>query len=298
MAAKRSLKKKASKKRYATQRHINFSPNTGAASNKDVIDVAKFLSESNHRLYRQSRVYKCKINQISVPQDRDSMSVYVLRDTWFLQKAYQMAKATFEENTKEERSGMSPVNMARWQDFRISLTPAAGVTYNFLDPLVVNNNTLGTTGLNNGEFIDTLVTREDSTDLTFGLFGLANSRFGILDEYDKIANVDDSPANTVSGANISAYGGLDDDNDDGSRGHLQTAGNSPPYDKDSLGIDTLFRHVGNIGATTGTQKMSTGFFEAPLGMILVVNTGNAIGTYEVEIASGDYKGVTAENYLE
>jgi hypothetical protein len=216
-----------------------------------------------------------------------------------LQKAYQMAKMQFDENTKQERSGMSPVNMARWNDFRISLTPASGVTYSALSPVVTNNGTLSGQTLALGEFVDSLVTREDGVDMSFGLFGLANSRFGILDEYDKTADVDSDPANTVSGSNISAYGVLDDDNDDGSRSHLQNAGNAPPYDPEGLGHATMFRKVAQIGSTSGTQKTTTGFFEAPLGFVLIkVNAEASAAEYEIELAPGDYKGVAATNYLE
>lgn len=286
--------KKSSKKRYPVQRHIEI---TGIGSNKMVLDGAKFLSESNHRLYRQSRVYRCKINQIDAATDGRQLEVYTLRDTWWLQKAYQMAKKTFDENTKQERSGMSPVNMARWNDFRINLAPAAGQTYDFLDPTVRNNGTTNSSTLSNGEFVDSLVTREDGTDLSFGLFELPNARWSIIGEYDKTADVDASPANTVSGANISAYGGLDDDNDDGSRNHLQDAGNLPPYDPDSLGAETMLRRVAILGGSGSNQKLSTGFFDAPLGFVLLVSQG-ANGSYEIEFASGDYKGVHAANYLE
>lgn len=287
--------KKSSKKRYPVQRHIELPVISGA--NTKILDAARFLSEANHRLYRQSRVYRCKINQIDPPEDRSKLEVYTLRDTWWLQKSYQMAKAKFDENTKEERSGMSPVNMARWQDFRIALAPAAGQNYDVLQPAVRNNSTLGLSTLGNGEFVDSLVTKEDSTDMSFGLFETTNARWSIIGEYDKTADVDDDPANTVSGSNISAYDGLDDDNDSGLRNHLQTAGNSPPYDPDSLGAGTMFRRVAILGANAGNQKLSTGFFDAPLGLILLVNNA-ATGSYEIEYANGDYKGVHAVNYLE
>lgn len=295
-------KSKTKGKRYAVQRHIEV---TGLhASQGNILDVPKFLSESNHRLYRQSRVYKCKISSLDALNAADNrVHVYVLRDTWMLQKAYQMAKDTFDKNTVEERSGMSPVNMARWQDFRINLTPSAGSSYTTLSPVARNNGSLNTVAFSNGEFVDSLVTREDSTDMSFGLFGLANSRWGIMDEYDRTADVDDDPANLVSGSNISAYSGLDNDNDDGSRNHLQTAGNSPPYDPNTLGGEVLFRKVATIGAkaTQGSsnQKLTSGFFDAPLGFILLVNEGsNAAVPLELEVQSGDYKGVHGAGYID
>lgn len=295
-------KSKTKGRRYAVQRHMEVSGLHATQGN--ILDVPKFLSESNHRLYRQSRVYKCKVSSLAALNVSDNrVHVYVLRDTWMLQKAYQMAKDTFDKNTVEERSGMLPVNMARWQDFRISLAPSTGQSYTDLQPVARDNSGLSNIAFTNGEFELSLVTREDSVDMSFGLFGLANSRWGIMDEYDRTADVDDSPANTVSGANISAYSGLDDDNDDGSRNHLQSAGNSPPYDPDSLGGDVMFRKVATIGAapTQGsvTQKLTTGFFDAPLGCILIVSEGTANAVpLELEVASGDYKGVHGEAYID
>ena len=83
--------RKSKTKRYAVQRHIEIQ-NLDTGGDKNYIDVPKFLSEVNHRLYRQSRVYRCKINHFGDPTNRGSVDVYVLRDTWMLQKAYQMAK--------------------------------------------------------------------------------------------------------------------------------------------------------------------------------------------------------------
>lgn len=303
MASKKSSKKKM---RYAVQRHIESSGLS--TSQVNILDVPKFLSEANHRLYRQSRVYRSKINILAPTTETNGLlHVYVLRDTWMLQKAYQMAKDTFDKNTVEERSGMSPVNMARWQDFRISLAPANGQSYTTLTPTVRSNNTLGELSLANGEFVNSLVTREDSVDMSFGLFGLANSRWGIMDEYDKTADVDDDPANLVSGSSISAYDGLDNDNDSGSRNHLQTAGNSPPYDPNSLGGDRMFRKVATLGGGIAaldqslsniTAKTTTGFFDAPLGLVLIqVQGATSVPEIELEVQAGDYKGVVGDVYI-
>ena len=293
-------KRKTKAKRYAVQRHIETRDGAISNSNINIMDVPQYLSKVNHRLYRQSRSYRCKIN-VTKPTARGSVDVYVLRDTWFLQKAYQMAKDTFDKNTTEERSGMSPKSMARWQDFRINIHPKAGVTYNDLHP-AIRDDTLTLQDLSIGEFELSLVHKEDGTAMSFGLFDINNSRWSIVDEYDTAANTDESPEDET-GLNLSAYSGLDDDNQNASRQHLSTAGNAPPYDSNDLNGSRLFRKVATIGVAGSlsdgaiVNKLTTGFFDAPLGAILLVTTDSP-GSIELEVQSGDYKGVHAETYID
>lgn len=294
-------KKKTKAKRYAVQRHIEVRDGAVSTSNINIMDVPSFLSKVNHRLYRQSRSYRCKIN-VTKPATRGTVDVYALRDTWFLQKAYQMAKDVFDKNTSEERSGMSPKSIARWQDFRISLLPKAGVTYQFLNP-AIRDDTLTLQDLTIGEFVNSLVHDEDGNAHTFGFFDVNNAQWGILQQYDKAANTDNSPEDET-GLNEGAYSGLDQDSQDASRQHLSTAGNAPPYDSNDLNGSRLFRKVATIGGDAEdpsnggiVNKLSTGFFDAPLGAILLVTTDNP-GSLELEVQSGDYKGVHGETYID
>jgi hypothetical protein len=292
-------KKKTKAKRYAVQRHIEVRDGAISTSNINIMDVPQFLSKVNHRLYRQSRSYRCKINLATLPS-RGAVEVYALRDTWFLQKAYQMAKDTFDKNTAEERSVMSPKSMARWQDFRIHIHPKNGVTYNDLNP-AIRDDSLALQDLTIGEFELSLVHKEDGTAMSFGLFDLTNSRWSIVQEYDRSANTDNSPEDETN-LNVAAYSGLDDDVQDQSRLHLSTAGNAPPYDSNSLDGNKLFRKVATIGiqadgAGGQVNKLTTGFFDAPLGAILLVTSDNP-GSIELEVQSGDYKGVHGETYID
>jgi len=291
------MAKSKTKKRYAVQRHLDFDTAQISTSSANIIDIPKNLSQLNHRLYRQSRVYKAKVNIPSPTTAGDVVHVFALRDTWMLQKAYQMAKDSYDKNTVEERSGITPTNLARWQDFRISLKPASGVTYAEPQVGVVANTTLTTTGLTAGEFELSLVHREDGTGMSFGFFELANSRWSIVKEYDRSGNTNDHPSNPTGGNTESPYGGLDDDNQDASRTHLSTAGNSPPYDGTSLDPNFLFRKVAVLGANTDGSKLSTGFFDAPLGCVILVAT-RQLGDIQVEVAAGDYKGVHGESYID
>lgn len=291
--------RKSKTKRYATQRHIEFDGIGHTSWN--IVDVPRSLSEVNHRLYRQSRVYRCKVSSLQALKKSNPLYyVYVLRDTWMLQKAYEMAKDAYDKNMSEERADISPANMARWQDFRIDLHPkASGVTT--LLPVLRANATLNATGLTNGEFNESQVYKEDGTGMTFGLFG-SSTKWSIVQEYDKTSDVDLTPNNTVTGSDINPYGALDDDNQQAARNDLQNRGNAPPYDPNSLDGDKLFRLAGVIGATgDSSQKLTTGFFDAPLGLILIVKQQQGeddVFNLEVEVQSGDYKGVHGASYID
>ena len=287
--------RKSKGKRYACQKHIEIFVDTDG---KQFVDVARCLSEVNHRLYRQSRVYRCKVNHMGDPTDRGKLDVFVLRDTWMLQKAYQMAKDAYDKNMSEEMADVGKTNLARWQDFRIMLDPGAS-GYTETLPIIRANQNLGSTTLSNGEFNHSLVYKEDGTAMGFGLYA-ASSRWSIVEEYDKTADVDSTPSNTVSGADINPYGALDDDNQQNARNDLQTRGNAPPYDPNSLDGQKLFRKVGSIGSNTGAQRLSTGFFDAPLGLIVIQPSGITANQdfYEIEVQSGDYKGVHGAEYID
>ena len=199
--------RKSKGKRYACQKHVEINV---AESGNQFVDVARCLSEVNHRLYRQSRVYRCKVNHLGNPTDRGKLDIYVLRDTWMLQKAYQMAKDAYDKNMSEEMADVGKTNLARWQDFRILLDPAAS-GYTEKLPVIRANGTLNGSTLSNGEFVHSLVYKEDGNAMGFGLYA-ATSRWSIVEEYDKTADVDSTPNNTVSGSDINPYGALDDDN--------------------------------------------------------------------------------------
>jgi len=287
--------RKSKGKRYACQKHIEINV---ADSGNQFVDVARCLSEVNHRLYRQSRVYRCKVNHLGNPTDRAKLDIYVLRDTWMLQKAYQMAKDAYDKNMSEEMDDVAKSNLARWRDFRILLDPAAS-GYTEKLPVIRANSTLNASTLSNGEFVHSQVYKEDGTSMAFGLYAAA-SRWSIVEEYDKTADVDSSPSNTVTGSDVNPYGELDNDNNVNARNDLQTRGNAPPYDPNSLDGQKLFRKVASIGAASGAQRLSTGFFDAPLGLIVMVPSGITANEdfYEVEVQSGDYKGIHGAEYID
>ena len=106
---------------YPVQRQIQLA--NGASTTNSLIDVGKNLSVVNHRLYRQGKTYQVKIdidNRGDAAVGPAQYEVYALADTWYVQKAWQLARATYLQATAGERAVMSPSKIARWEDFRVS----------------------------------------------------------------------------------------------------------------------------------------------------------------------------------
>ena len=298
-------KSRTKAKRYAVQRHMEIQGLIQGDSSVHWLDVGRWLSESNHRLYRQSRVYKAKVNSLGMAAPRAKLHVYVLRDTWFLQKSIQLAKDTFDKNMSEERDVVNAG--ARWQDFRLDLSPRNNSSTQLFPVARYNTGPSGATyALNNGEFTTSRVFDESGSSYVFGLRTTGTGdTYSVVEEYDKTANTSDDPSSTPS-SSVAAYDGLDADVQAAARDDLMNRGNSPPYDADNLDGDKLFRKVAVLGGTgLGNQKMSTGFFEAPMGLVVLVteDLSQAVGSetsgeFELEVAGGDYKGVHASEYIE
>ena len=81
---------------------------------------------------------------------------------------------------------------------------------------------------------------------------------------------------------------------------LQVRGNAPPYDADGVLQASPWIKVGTL--TTGSsQKLSTGYFNAPCGFVILKPSGTPNvpeGSLQWTVKAGDYKGVHAPSLLE
>ena len=297
--AKRSSSKKASK-HYPVQRSIRPEETTAAAV-AHVVRSDKLLSNVNHRLYRQSRVYSVKVK---IDPDYDSaaaqaVNVYVLADTWMNQKAYQMAKKQFDENSKEELLQLGS-SKARWNDFRVDHGLPIGAA-NFSDTKAYQFEPNGGLPNNDKVFLDegeyelSQVTDVSSTDYTFRWTGTGGATYNIIDEYDRTGNTDATPVNAQGQV---AYDGLDDNLDDGQMEHLSQMGNLPPYAETTLPNACWVLAATIIAGGPETTRMSTGFINAPCGLVIIEGTSAVMDGIIMEYKAGDYKGVHAPSYLE
>lgn len=123
--------------------------------------------------------------------------------------------------------------------------------------------------------------------------------YAIMDEWKKKDRVHSDPASTNTSM---PYNTLVEDLDEANYDLLRDNGAVPPYnDEADLFLWTKVAEIKETGG--GAQKLSTGFFDAPLGFVLLKSSGFLGDGVIVEqhpvmvtIQSGDYKGVKAPAY--
>ena len=268
-----------------------------AVSGASYISLSDTMSKINHRLYRMTRKYHCDV-KIHNPDKNLALDVYVLNNTWMLDKAVAYARQAYEKAVKEEKKLLGK-QLARWHDFRLNLNPSDGsnTTFTALNPLAVNMDTLTTQALTAGDF-QLSIARDEDTNVSYK-FGLweSGSQFNILKEYSRSGSTEDSPDDIET---IAPYDAIDDEAQSSTFAELQTQGNEPPYDKDNMNDARLFRHVGALVTTQGgRQKLSTGTFCAPLGLVVLVprqGVDYPVSDAQVciHVKKGNYKGLASE----
>lgn len=290
---------KGSKKYYPVQRTVRCVQNPPTTRDKFELRVDHELSKANHRLYRQSRVYSVKID-IEPQFTGVTVEVFALRPTWMAMKAYQEAYNQFTKNSMEERSNG---NDARWNDFRVQSGGQADANLIGLGATDLTD-TLQGSAYSSGEYIYSRVHDAAGNARTFAWSGGSGGGvYDIMAEYDNYANTDATPSSPIGTV---PYDDLHDEVDDGQKNHLQNDGNLPPYGASSLDPE-VFTKVATLLANTGdstnaANRLSTGFFDAPCGLVLIRTGRNLDATTEAPftftVKAGDYKGVEAHPMLE
>ena len=274
---------------YPVQRHVNL---RSSATEADyyVLDVARNLSVVNHRLYRQGKTYNVKVD-LNPGASATTYSVFALVDTWYIQKAWQLAKATYDRSTADERALMSKNNIARWEDFRVD----AGLSGHAGGQLIPApfSNAMASAADTAGEFELSRITLADGTTQRTFSWGADATAFNIITEYDASGNTDFSPSTLPSSQ---PYDETDGDVSADQISDLAAIGNAPPYDASAFNSRVWVR-VGVLDAGPD-GKLSTGYFHAPCGLVVVqpAAASTAITTQlSLTVQAGDYKGVKAMN---
>ena len=288
---------------YPVQRTINLGSNPAGTTTNQVLDVAQCLSVVNHRLYRQGKTYQVKIDIDNRPNTSQpgmaSVDVFALVDTWYIQKAWQLARQTYMKSMSDERAQIGAENQARWEDFRVASGVAAPST-TIYPYRYTGGASLGATDTD-GEFLQSRITLSDGTTqrlFTWGSTG--GSNLGMLEEYDKVANT-----NINAKTNDLAYAGVDDETNEASADDLKDRGDRPPYNPTNFNSSVWVKvaTLDNSGSTSpstpaGSSRMTTGYFNAPCGLIIVrpsVPDTQITGDLTLTVKAGKYKGVAAMN---
>ena len=290
------MARRTSKKHYPVQRSTGLTWTGGPLPANFMIDGPKVLSQTNHRLYRQSRYYEMSVTLDTDLPDGSTVDVYALADTWMVQKAYHMAKMAWDESNAEEKEMLNG-RVARWNDFRVKhgLVLTGGIEDVFATNFL--KRTLSATRFTIGQFDPSNVVDQSGTARDFTWGDPSASSYSIIEEYDASGNTSQDPQNPATGS----YTGLLPNLEAGAATALQGIGRSPPYDANDIG-QAIWIKVGTLHLGVGRQRTSTGFFTAPCGFVALVGADTIIGDNQVEISCefkrGDYKGVHAPSMLE
>ena len=284
-----SIMAKKKSKHYPVVRQASIMGKPGSASNTiKVLHIDRELSKLNRRLYRHGRRYQVKID-MDHAESGSNFVVLALRDDWAVEKGFQMAYQQYLDNTAEERERISAGQVSRWEDFRTD----SGLTRQELVSSLWDE-TIAPVPLDSGEFSLSKVVDDSNTERTFTFAPVpAANQFGVLTEYDKTGGAQASPATSSD----TAYAGLTGEDNAATRVHLQGAADNPPYDKNGVNAPTPWVKIAELGATGGAQRLSTGYFNAPCGFVVIYGTGN-VGNFTFEVKAGDYKGVHAPSMIE
>ncbi len=293
-----SFKRKKPLEYLPTQRKIpmRISAPAGTAPTEVQFDTGRLLSQLNHRLYRYGKRYTQKIDvDPSFMAPGSSVDVYALMDTWYVQKAYEEAAMVFHRAYQNERENLTKGARARWFDFRIDSGIPATVPalYAATDG---NPRTSPPSAVVAGEFLNSIV--EDAAGGTRSFSwtaGTSATVYNVMTEYNLAGNTDSSPT-TSTGAG--PYDDLEADASAVEMEALQNRGNLPPYDANAFPSIWVKVATLTVGAA-GNQKISTGFFDAPCGLVYLKATGTNFDDLNngisLTVQAGDYKGVKAHN---
>lgn len=288
----------ANKKTYPVVRTVGLETPVGPFPQPQVeVNVEKLLSKVNRRLYRHGREYEVKVDLN--PQASQIYTVYALSDSWMNDRAFKMAYDMYLENGDDERDRLKGSNIARWEDFRTR----SGFDGQFgqANPVLYSSPSFGgRVELTAGEFFVSQVVDAAGVNKSFSWGSATASRYSLLAEYDKAGNAQTDP--TTSTGDM-PYDDLMADDSAAMANLLQTAGNEPPYDANGVNAASPWVKVAELSAATTAQKLSTGFFKAPCGFVLIAAGANGdeipvMRHMHLTAKAGAYKGVHAPSMLE
>jgi len=275
-----------------------------AGSGLGVIRIDRELSGLNRRLYRQNRVYRVKVD--AVGSAMGEVDVFRLRNTFMLQRGYGEAMKAWNESFEAAEEVVKETSMPRWRDFRIDVKPHVGDTLYSALNLRSSGTGVASQSVVIDEYNTSIAYTPTGTSKDFGIRADSNT-FDIISEYNKMGKVQPSP---VSGTTEAAYEELNSDLNDNQVNWIQVDGNSPPYDADDMHPLDVLEYVGTIFIDAdGTSRMSTGYFDAPLGAVFVqagtnplpsvkaIDSGNT-NVLKLVVQKGDYKGVAAHEFVD
>lgn len=266
-------------------------------------DAGAVMSRLNNRLYRYGKLYDIKLDLSAAATPGVVFEVWALSNTWYVQKAFEEAKAAYDKSYEDEKEFVNQSNIARWRDFRIAFADV--VSYNNVisdwayPRSAASPQTLTAANIVAGDIVDSIV--EDNAGVTkaFSWSPVSSgSYYSCIAEYDLAGNQTRTPN---LGTGDMPFEGLQADSSTVEAAALQTRGQDPPYG--ATAFNGIWVKVGELTVgTAGQTRLSTGYFHAPCGVFAVKAVGgtgdigaDAADNISLEVKSGKYKGVSAHN---
>ena len=211
------------------------------------------------------------------------------------ERALKMGFDMYLENSDEERDRLKESAIARWEDFRT----LSGTNFQKVNPAQYGLPTLTPVQLVDGNFEDTAVVDAAGVSKFFSWGAATASRYSLLEEYDKAGNASQSPE--ISTGDM-PYDDLMADDNATMANFLQTRGSKPPYSRTGVNSGETWVKIATLSAGAA-QRLSTGFFRAPCGFVIITAGANQdelvdVAKFEWTVKAGDYKGVHAPSLLE
>jgi hypothetical protein len=249
--------------------------------------VDRELSKMNRRLYREGRNYTVKLDlNPQQAQPGNFVEVFALKDTWFIHKAWQKAFQEYLNATAIERDRAGKTQQARWNDFRVNsgLGLQLANARQYSDSGAANS-------LTTGEFLLSEVEDSSGTTRQFTWSDSPTSgEYGILVEYAKQGRPPQTPTSPTADQ---PYSEQDSDSSNVEWDDVTDHGNEPPY-RALVGSQYPWTKVATLSVDAGMQKLSTGFFNAPCGIVMIRGLSTQTAQeMQLEVKAGDYKGVHA-----
>lgn len=290
-------------------RYLRYDMTLGAPDTEvsHYIDLAKDLSLTNRRLYRQGRDYHVKkitIISSNTPNLGNRVSVSTIGDTWVARGAWKRGLKTYNLMNVEATSTLTNDISAKWADFKVNM--AYNTSASTLTP--IDN---GGVPFLEGEWTESRYISPDGTTAedTFSIHMLGNTvgspgaitSAGLIESYAATrATVDTDQPNVPGTAsedpllNIFDHGTTIDEVID----QLETHNDNPPYSTNTYpGMDTNGSKPIVVQDTTIVDgRASMAGFNALCGLLefeLKSALLNDVISVLIEIAPGNYRGVKA-----
>jgi hypothetical protein len=185
---------------------------------------------------------------------------------------------------------MNAGKVARWNDFRIGGLNSFGDTRAVQFAKAV----LTPEEFTAGQFDLATVVDQTGQQRSFTVDNNVALTYDIFAEYDNQSGTSSDPEVPSTGP----YTGLLPNLETAAAEAISEHGSEPPYNASGYG-NAVWVKVGTLHLASGRQRLSTGFFTAPLGMIALTGVGFlSEPDIQVTIKGGDYKGVMSHSMLE